>query len=295
LNPGINTYTIGIEGVDDELTLARDTARRLKTHHHEVLISMDEVFSNMENIVSIMEEPSDKGSLVPTYFLAQAVEDKVTLVGEGADEIFGGYNRHKIYLDRYYGILNKDKKFEDYFNENLRLFKGDKNIKWNDPDYFIENPASVIGNRVLKYDIETELVQFHNARLDKMFMANSIEARTPYLDEDLVSLALSFKFASKFYPEKKPLRRAFEGEIPANVLNRPKAALKMPFDSWLERKEVLSVLKNSILPDEVFSQEDINKLLETKKEQKNTPRLLWLLYLSNIWYNQNKQYGILFD
>jgi asparagine synthase (glutamine-hydrolysing) len=90
------TFTIGFDAVS-EGQKAKETSDFLKTDHKEIIVGPDEYFKNLRNVVWHFDEPVADPSAVGLYFLArEARKDvKVILSGEGADELFGGYN---IYL-----------------------------------------------------------------------------------------------------------------------------------------------------------------------------------------------------
>lgn len=92
------TYTVGYgkSFKDDELTDAVGTARIYSATNYPVQIDYKTFEENLPKIVSFLEEPIASSSIVPMYFVCQrAREDvKVALVGQGPDELFGGYTRH---------------------------------------------------------------------------------------------------------------------------------------------------------------------------------------------------------
>lgn len=96
----LKTYSIGFSTEDEDLLTARKFAMELGSVHTEKIIGIENVLDKIDEILFWAEEPFDKGSLVPTYFLAQLIEEKVTLIGEGADELFGGYARHERLWDQ---------------------------------------------------------------------------------------------------------------------------------------------------------------------------------------------------
>ena len=93
-----HTYTVGYgeSFADDELDDAEDTARILKSKHAAVRISRDVFEQELSNIVRVLEEPIATSSVVPMYFVCKRARQdvKVGLVGQGPDELFGGYKRH---------------------------------------------------------------------------------------------------------------------------------------------------------------------------------------------------------
>ena len=93
-----HTYTVGYgeSFADDELADASETAQILKSRHAGVRISRNVFERELSNIVSFLEEPIATSSVVPMYFVCQRAHQdvKVGLVGQGPDELFGGYKRH---------------------------------------------------------------------------------------------------------------------------------------------------------------------------------------------------------
>ena len=92
------TYTVGYGSsfADDELTDAAETARILGAKHSAITISKSIFEEALPKIVAALEEPIATSSIVPMYFVCQRARQdvKVALVGQGPDELFGGYRRH---------------------------------------------------------------------------------------------------------------------------------------------------------------------------------------------------------
>ena len=91
-------YTIGYgeSFEDDELTDAADTAALLGARHISVKLEQTEFERSLAKIVECLEEPIATSSIVPMYFVSQRARQdvKVALIGQGPDELFGGYKRH---------------------------------------------------------------------------------------------------------------------------------------------------------------------------------------------------------
>jgi asparagine synthase (glutamine-hydrolysing) len=100
------TYTVGYGSTfaDDELGDAKETARVLGSKHTSVAITRSIFEEALPNIVACLEEPIATSSIVPMYFVCERARQdvKVALVGQGPDELFGGYRRH---LGVRYGAL----------------------------------------------------------------------------------------------------------------------------------------------------------------------------------------------
>ena len=91
-------YTIGYgeSFEDDELTDAAETASVLGARHVPVALDQAEFERSLPHIVECLEEPIATSSIVPMYFVSQRARQdvKVALIGQGPDEMFGGYKRH---------------------------------------------------------------------------------------------------------------------------------------------------------------------------------------------------------
>lgn len=100
------TYSVGYGSTftDDELADAAETARILGSEHTSVRITKSIFETALPNIVRSLEEPIAPSSIVPMYFVCERARQdvKVALIGQGPDELFGGYRRH---LGVRYGAL----------------------------------------------------------------------------------------------------------------------------------------------------------------------------------------------
>lgn len=92
------TFTVGYGSCfkDDELTDAARTAAIYSARHTEIRLSQSDFETALPRIVESLEEPVASSSIVPMYFVCQRARQdvKVALMGQGPDELFGGYTRH---------------------------------------------------------------------------------------------------------------------------------------------------------------------------------------------------------
>lgn len=93
------TYTVGYgkaEYKDDELSEAAESARHFSARNVSLQLSKETFEKSLPKIVSILEEPIAASSIVPMYFVCERAraDVKVALMGQGPDELFGGYARH---------------------------------------------------------------------------------------------------------------------------------------------------------------------------------------------------------
>jgi asparagine synthase (glutamine-hydrolysing) len=92
------TYTVGYGSsfADDELKDAEETAAIFSSQHTSVMLDQRRFEEALPKIVSCLEEPIASSSIVPMYFVCERARQdvKVALMGQGPEELFGGYRRH---------------------------------------------------------------------------------------------------------------------------------------------------------------------------------------------------------
>ncbi len=98
LHPGIQSFSIGYKDNPffDETEYAELVARHFNTKHHVFKLSNDDLFGHLDDMTSYIDEPFADSSALPVYILSKETRKEVTvaLSGDGADELFGGYNKH---------------------------------------------------------------------------------------------------------------------------------------------------------------------------------------------------------
>jgi asparagine synthase (glutamine-hydrolysing) len=98
----VKTFSIGVRSEDfNEADYARVVAKRFGTEHHELIVEPD-LAQTLETLTRSLEEPFADSSMLPTYYVSRLARQHVTvaLSGDGGDEIFAGYERYQINLQR---------------------------------------------------------------------------------------------------------------------------------------------------------------------------------------------------
>src|SRR5688572_31895970 len=95
----VDTFTVGFSDAEylNELDSARRISRQFGTNHHEVIISEKEMHDFLPGLVFHQDEPIADPVCVPLYYVSKLARDSGTIVvqvGEGADEIFSGYDKY---------------------------------------------------------------------------------------------------------------------------------------------------------------------------------------------------------
>ena len=99
----VRTFTVGFNDAEElnELDSARAVAQRFRTDHHEVVIGRDEMQRFLPELVFHQDEPIADPVCIPLYYVAKLARETGTIVvqvGEGSDELFGGYDWFRSYL-----------------------------------------------------------------------------------------------------------------------------------------------------------------------------------------------------
>src|SRR5256886_7873513 len=99
----VRTFTVGFKDSEElnELDSARAISKRFGTNHHEVIIGREEMQKFLPEMVFHQDEPIADPVCVPLYYVSKLARDSGTIVvqvGEGSDELFGGYDWFRTYL-----------------------------------------------------------------------------------------------------------------------------------------------------------------------------------------------------
>ncbi len=98
LKKDLKTFSVGFKNnlFDDETKYSRLVANKFKTNHHEFLLDDNSILESIEQVLNSIDEPLADTSAIPTFFLSKSVKEHGTvfLSGDGADELFAGYNKY---------------------------------------------------------------------------------------------------------------------------------------------------------------------------------------------------------
>lgn len=337
--PRLTTFTAGfemsaVEGIERTFDERRDAeliAYQFKTEHYEQVINSGDIRWAMPRVVWHMEDPRI-GMSYPNYYVARLASKFVTvcLSGAGGDELFGGYPW------RYYRVfrsLDRQAYLHAYYDfwqrltseaERRRLFRGAAGERVAEEDNFAvfsdvfsgasdlryETPEDHIANS-LYFECKTFL---HGLFVvgDKLAMANGLEERFPFMDNDLVDFAqrlpIQLKLAdldnmltidedevrkkvlaqSRFDGGKSVLRQAMAGLLPEEVMRRPKQGFSAPDESWY-RGENAAYVRDLLMGDELacadyLNPDEIHRVIEEHMERKVNHRLLIWSFMCFEWW-----------
>jgi asparagine synthase (glutamine-hydrolysing) len=253
-HPRLKTFSVSFADspATDERAYARAVAAHLGTEHAEVEIGQREFMDFLPSFVHYTDEPLADLASVPLYYVSKLAAEtvKVTLSGEGADEILAGYD-----FDRWWQA-RRDAGARDLRGDtvppHMTNYLDSAAKRALMPGVECRDSADVLRARVadggdrhpldqmLYLYCQDWLVEDLLMKADRMSMANSIELRTPFLDYRLVEWAARAPLAAKLGPNrdgrlttKHVLRQFAEGRLPREILVRPKQGFPVPVYGWL--------------------------------------------------------------
>lgn len=294
----VKTFSVGFGQPDDELEYARIIAKHFKTNHHEFIVKPKDLIKVLEKIVWHMDEPLADGGAIATYLVAEQVREhvKVILVGEGGDELFGGYSWHNL-ATPFFKFIPEAIKLRLYFYlttfyRKKKAQNKDMYQEFKDSFYEIDKKKDLL-LRLTSFEIQRLLPNSILMKVDKMTMAHSLEARVPFLDHELVeySTLIPSKYKIRKFTGKYILRQTMKGLLPEEIIKRPKHGFLVPLGSWL-RNELKEYAQELLLSSQsharkFFSEKEIKDLFIKRnrlKDIENTT-LLWRLLIFEIWHN----------
>ncbi|GAB6074745.1 asparagine synthase (glutamine-hydrolyzing) [Nautilia lithotrophica] len=301
----IKTFSIGYEGYEnyDERRYAKLTAEYIESEHYEVNYTKKEFFDEFENVLFSMDEPVADSSFFPANYLAKNIPLKVVLSGEGSDELFLGYRRYNEYLGFFDAFLPNKKWLKKYLErypedikewEIFRRFFADEVVFRGINETFFQrqinralkkNAHEVDYKRFVKgwgsfdftyFDLKVWVGEVLLMKLDKMFMSNNIEARSPFLDRDLVNFVFSLPEEIRG-KNKWIVKEIAKKYVPLEIVNRRKKGFAFPFLEWLKEENELRLIIDVNRKTKIFNEEYLKEIIKTG--HKRYKQHLWTLYL----------------
>ena len=258
----------------DESDYARMAAEACGTRHHELRIGEARFAELLPKLIWHHDLPLNFANSVHIFAVSELARQNVTVVltGEGADELFGGYPRYSIpritqalsavpevlrsalsgvllrtpdhRLRRIGAMLQRPLSDALLYNSTgirpdvverlLCARPGDDAlaVRRGMVAAALQRHGSVYG-AVAQLDFETYLVSILN-RQDKMSMATSLEARVPFLDNEIIDLARSLPqpFKQTLRHRKRVLKDVARRYLPADIVDRRKSGFGVPLPEW---------------------------------------------------------------
>lgn len=309
---GFNTFSIGFQDWDfSEHQYAEKVARKFGTNHHSEILDSHSL-ELLPDLMYWYDEPIADISIIPTYAVSKlaARYNKAVLSGEGADEIFAGYNWHHQYLwpvtpkeirnSRKFGWELPENKYDidsyaramsmgAYDQKGLQGMLNDdlhssipEDVHWFYRDHFVADLP--MPKRFQLLDLRTFMGELVLTKVDRASMANSLEVRVPFLENKLVELMMNLDPVCYFEEDKQKilLRKLLRKYLPNSILNRKKQGFVGPDSYYTDLDFYGKILSDSMLEKDHLVRKDYGRTLLDRKDHWR----LWKLTVFELWYRK---------
>lgn len=273
----LKTFSLGFKdkGVLDERDAAREMAEHIGSDHHELELSEDDLLHSLDAWIASLDLPFGDASALAVYHLSRFAREHVTvaLSGDGADELFAGYNRHRAFQraakeKALWKVLSKNASVRRNLaragqsresKNGLRAYQLGRFLhlqclpeserygfltRFVSPQRCAEvfaHEASPFESGVnslrsfLTMDQRIVLREDMLVKVDRMSMAHGLEVRVPFLDPRVVNVASTLSDKELIWQGtgKWALREAVKNLLPLSILTRPKRGFEIPMQRWL--------------------------------------------------------------
>lgn len=321
-NPHISAFTISYQFSEQEVEKATLVANKLDIPHFVDTVSDDDIIKNLQENIQHFEEPyCSLEVLINAAKFAWSKDFKVVLSGNGADELFGGYE-HALKLNKWRKIkpfnflrnfiftkdafservknyLSQDTMF-DFFRQSqfgmrpaqaIDLFSSDikKSNNFDLKKYHLSDQENYEG--FFQYDMAYSLASHHVFRDDLSAMKYGIEFRYPYLSNDLIDYIAQLPTNLRYngIVNKPLLRKVAASYLPEEVLKMPKKGFSFPLAYFLKTnataKNFVETTLSSLKKRTFFNAEIISQWQNAASEDFDFVRL-WQLVTFELWYQK---------
>ncbi len=305
------TFTVGFsQHKYNEIDYAKELSKHINVQNINKVISPEEFWQSFPKIQYHMDEPLADPSAVALYFVCQLASKhvKVVLSGEGADEIFGGYNVYKDPVENApyekipYGIRHLIARFFSLFGErrgiNYLIRRGTKVedrfignayiFKKREREKILKNPLNMPPPTeicrpfydVVKDKDDVTKMQFIDLNMwmvgdillkaDRMSMANSLELRVPFLDRKIIEIARQIPREFRVTPKntKLALRKAALRRMPKQVADKKKLGFPVPIRIWLKDEKYFCLVRKKFKSKIASEFFNVNRILKLLEAHK---------------------------
>ncbi|WP_316520002.1 asparagine synthase (glutamine-hydrolyzing) [Kitasatospora brasiliensis] len=302
--PDLHTFTLVHRGrwPGDERRHAAEVARHCGAVHHEVELDPADLPELLPRTVAHLGQPNADPITVSTHALFAAVRAAgftVALTGDGADELFGGYDRIRTALATPAGqpwtaaYLEEVAAVPTALRERLYTaeYRAELSSRVGELPQLREE-----GDRMAAiscFETGLRMPAYHLRRVDHLSMASAVEVRLPYCQPAVHELSRRLPGHLKVSggQVKKPLYAAARGLVPDSVLRRPKQPFTLPVAAMLAPGQPLTAFARDVLaPDRVrrdgrLRAEQVTALLDRQAAapQDATARAVWALLVHQLW------------
>ena len=311
VNQPVKTFCIGFADPRyDESPFAREAARRFGCDHTSEVAELN-MLDRWPHVLYHLDQPHGDASFMPTLRVSElaAKHVKVVLTGDGGDELFAGYDKYAAYFARPDAQTMPVDEFQRSYFDSISLFSPQAKQALYKPgvarwlagidsfDRAAKPWFEQVGhfdriNQALYLDMQLLLSGNNLVKPDRMGMAVSIEARTPFLDWRVMEFAFRSRGNTKLHADDKKhwYKRAAAPLMGGDLAYRQKQMFTVPIGEWFRGESypwLARTLRNSELLGRLFRLELIDDMLSRHRDgSANFTRELRALAALALWGEQ---------
>lgn len=306
----VMTYAIHFgKDYPNELPFARSVAERLGTEHHEVLVNPKQFAPRLRQMVWHLDDPIGDPITQPNFELARRVSQDVRYVfnGEGGDPLFGGPKNLPMMMRHWYGV-HREPGFREkaYLASYRRAYEECSRVlhprirEQIDPSrdleavlvpFFQQTSVRSFLNKLMSINIRLKGAHLILPKVERMLTASRLTPLAPLFDEELVraSFRMPPRMKLRAGDEKWVLKRAYEDDLPSEVITRPKSGMRVPVHFWfrgeMRRLAKKTLTSRHVRDAELFDTERIGQLLRYDIEEGagRYGMRIWMLLTFELW------------
>jgi asparagine synthase (glutamine-hydrolysing) len=305
----VKTFCIGFADPRfDESAYALEAARRFGCDHTCEIAELN-MLDRWPQVLHHLDQPHGDASFMPTLRVSElaAKHVKVVLTGDGGDELFAGYEKYRNFFARPAAQTMDERAFRHSYFDSISLFSATAKQSLYRPEmarrlasvdsfdaaarpWFDEAGHFDRVNQALYMDMQLLLSGNNLVKPDRMGMAVSIEARTPFLDWRMMELAFRSRGSTKLSPEgdkKHWYKKAAAPLIGADLAYRKKQMFTVPVGEWFRGQShhwLRQVLLQSDLLGGMFQRPQLEAMLDQHRDgTTNFTRELRALAALGLW------------
>ena len=305
----VKTFCIGFDDPRyDESAFAQQAADRFGCQHTREVAEIN-LLARWPQVLHHLDQPHGDASFMPTLRVSElaARHVKVVLTGDGGDELFAGYDKYAAFFARPQALTMPQADFERHYFDSISLFSPEAKQALYQPhiraqldgiDSFTQVARPWLDeaqhfdriNQALYLDMQLLLCGNNLVKPDRMGMAVSLEARTPFLDVRLMEFAFRSRGATKLSSQgdkKHWFKRAAAPLIGEALAYRPKQMFTVPVGEWFRGERypwLRDLLQKSELLAHVCRAQEVDLMLEQHRTgHANFTRELRALAALAVW------------
>ena len=295
LTKPVKAFTISYETQhsDTDLSCAKLVAAKFNHKHNVVKMKCHDILSALNSAICQLEEPMYSTISASSNFLANKAKKSVStmITGDGADELFIGYNYIRTALNSKNNEIEEYKKQISWCDKKIYQTLFVKNIQQID---LIKKTNTAL-DTIMNFEQNYRLPNYHLFRLEKIMAANNIIACTPFLSEQMLNYVSAFTNKTLYTtPPKKHLSQPFVDVLPMDVITRQKQPFPAPFIVWIDtclRKDIIKTFSNKKLTCKIgINCSHLLNLAYKQDKQYHDYTTIWGFYMLLKWLKQFNKY-----